>query len=429
MQGHNSERVSFIDVLRNKDFLALWLGQIISQIGDSFTFLALLITVNRLTGSTVAMGIMMISLTLPQLLFSFLAGVIVDRVDRKQVLIISDVLRGVLVLAFLTVRTAEQVYIFYIVGFLLSSVSVFFSPAKTAMIPRIVEGERNLLSANALSQTIRVVALIIGPALAGFAIAWLGATAAFIVDSVTYFASALAILSIRTSGKTADESKVGAAMVWRRVVEGFSYTLHNSTILGIIVTLLVGFLGVGAIEVLFVPYLQGEFGSGAEGVGFVQTAQGLGMLVGSVIVGNLAARFRLTRIIAWSIALLGVAIAACGLASGFVVIPLTTFVAGLSLAPLNASLSTLVQVTVPDEKLGRVGSVIDTTVTVSYLISMSAAAFLADAFGIRTVFVGAGIVTALSIIPALTMMKEPTTSSLRAPESMSQRSTEQLAEV
>jgi predicted MFS family arabinose efflux permease len=88
-----------------------------------------------------------------------------------------------------------------------------------------------------------------------------------------------------------------------------------------------------------------------------------------------------------------------------------------------------VQVTVPDEKLGRVGSVIDTTVTVSYLISMSAAAFLADAFGIRTVFVGAGIVTALSIIPALTMMKEPTTSSLRAPESMSQRSTEQLAEV
>ena len=62
MQGHNSERVSFIGVLRNRDFLALWLGQIISQIGDSFTFLALLITVNRLTGSTVAMGIMMISL-------------------------------------------------------------------------------------------------------------------------------------------------------------------------------------------------------------------------------------------------------------------------------------------------------------------------------------------------------------------------------
>jgi MFS family permease len=429
MQEHKSERVSFIDVLRNRDFLALWLGQIISQIGDSFTFLALLITVNRLTGSTVAMGVMMISLTLPQLLFSLVAGVIVDRVDRKWVMIISDLLRGVCVLAFLTVRTAEQVYIFYIVGFLLSSVSVFFLPAKTAMIPRIIKGDQELLSANALSQTVRVVALLVGPALAGFAIAWLGATVAFVVDSLTYFVSALAIVSIRTSGKTTDESRVGVAMVWRRLTEGFSYTLRNNTILGIVVTLLVAFLGVGAIEVLFVPYLQGEFGSGAEGVGFVQTAQGLGMLVGSVIVGNLAARFRLTRIIAWSIVLLGIAIVACGLASRFVIIPMTTFIAGLSLAPLNASLSTLMQVTVPDDKLGRVGSVVDTTVTVSYLVSMSGAAFLADALGIRAVFAGAGLVTVLSVLPALTMMREPETRTTRSPESVAQRSTEQLAEV
>jgi MFS family permease len=429
MQEHQSERVSFIDVLRNRDFLALWLGQIISQVGDSFTFLALLITVNRLTGSTVAMGLMMISLTLPQLLFSFLAGVVVDRVDRKWLMVTSDLLRGFCVLAFLTVRSAEQVYVLYIVGFLLSSVGVFFSPAKTAMIPRIIKDDQRLLSANALSQTIRVVALLIGPALAGFAIAWLGATVAFVVDSLTYFVSALAIVSIRTSGRTADESRVGVSMVWRRLAEGFSYTLHNSTILGIIVTLLVGFLGIGAIEVLFVPYLQGEFGAGAEGVGFVQAAQGLGMLVGSVIVGNLAARFRLTRIIAWTIALLGIAIVACGLASRFMIIPMTTFIAGLSLAPLNASLSTLMQVTVPDDKLGRVGSVVDTTVTVSYLVSMGGAAFLADALGIRAVFVGAGLVTVLSLLPALTMMREPGTGPPRPTESVGQRPTEQLAEV
>jgi MFS family permease len=429
MQEHNGEQASFVDVLRNRDFLALWLGQIVSQIGDSFTFLALLITVNRLTGSTVAMGLMMVSLTLPQLLFSFLAGVVVDRVDRKWVMIVSDLLRGVCVLAFLTVHTAEQVYVFYIVGFLLSSVGVFFSPAKTAMIPRIIKDDQRLLSANALSQTIRVVALLIGPALAGFAIAWLGATVAFVVDSLTYFVSALAIASIRTSGRTVDESRMGVAMVWRRLAEGFSYTLHNSTILGIIITLLVAFLGVGAIEVLFVPYLQGEFGSGAEGVGFVQAAQGLGMLVGSVIVGNLAARFRLTRIIAWTIALLGIAIVACGLASRFMIIPMTTFIAGLSLAPLNASLSTLMQVTVPDDKLGRVGSVVDTTVTVSYLVSMGGAAFLAGALGIRAVFVGAGLVTVLSVLPALTMMREPGARPPRPPESVGQPSTEQLAEV
>ncbi|MDH4208498.1 MAG: MFS transporter, partial [Anaerolineae bacterium] len=88
MSSANAKSASFADVLRNRNFLALWLGQVISQIGDSFTFLALLITVNRLTGSTVAMGLMTISLTLPQLVFSFLAGVVVDRVNRKHVMII-----------------------------------------------------------------------------------------------------------------------------------------------------------------------------------------------------------------------------------------------------------------------------------------------------------------------------------------------------
>jgi DHA3 family macrolide efflux protein-like MFS transporter len=387
--------------------MALWLGQVISQIGDSFTYLALLITVNRLTGSTIAMGIMVISLTLPQLVLSFVAGVIVDRVDRRHVMIVSDLLRGALVLAFITVRTADQIYLFYIVGLLLSSVSVFFSPAKTAMIPRLVQGDDQLLSANALSQTVRVVALLLGPALAGFAIAGLGTTIAFVVDSLSYVFSALAILTITVSGRTAHEGGTGLRTVWDQFAEGLSYAVRNNTILGIIVTFLVAFLGVGAIEVLFVPYLQGEFGAGPEGLGFVQTTQGIGMLLGSALVGNLAARFRLTRIIAWSIALLGAGIAFCGFVNYFAFIPLATFVAGLSLAPLNAALSTLVQVIVPDDKLGRVSSVVDTTVTVSYLISMSAAAFLADVFGMRNVIILSGLVTALSILPALTMMKEP----------------------
>jgi DHA3 family macrolide efflux protein-like MFS transporter len=407
MGSEKSERASFAEVLRNRNFLALWLGQAISQIGDSFTFLALLIMVNQLTGSTISMGMMMISLTLPQLVFSFLAGVIVDRLDRKKIMIFSDLLRGLLVLAFLTVRSAEQVYILYIVGFLVSTVSVFFWPARTAMIPRIVEGEAKLLSANALSQTTRVAAMLIGPALAGFLIAWLGASLAFVVDSLTYLVSAIAVLTMTTGGETLDQERLGTRMVWQRFTEGFSYMLRHSTVLGIIVTVMVGLLGIGAVEVLFVPFLQGEFGLGPEGLGFVQTTQGVGMLLGSVLIGNLAARFRLTRIIAWSLALLGIAVAACGLVHQFVFILIAVFVAGLGLPPLNAALTTLMQITVPDEKLGRVGSVVDTCTTLSYLISMGGAAFLADAFGMRTVLVGAGITTALSIFPALTMMKEP----------------------
>ncbi|MGB3906505.1 MAG: MFS transporter [Anaerolineae bacterium] len=428
MESGRNRRASFADVLRNRNFLALWLGQVISQIGDSFTFLALLITVYRLTGSTASMGLMMISLTLPQLVFSFLAGVLVDRVDRKKIMIFSDLLRALLVLAFLTVQTAQQIYVLFIVGFLVSTVSVFFWPAKTAMIPRMVEGEAKLLTANALSQTIRVAAMLIGPALAGLAIAWLGTSVAFMADSITYLASAVALMTITTRGETEDQERIGVTMIWQKFTEGFSYMLHHGTVLGIIVTLLVALLGVGAIEVLFVPYLQGEFGVGPEGLGFVQTAQGLGMLVGSVLIGNLASRFRLTRIVAWCIALLGVAVAASGLVSHFALILIALFAAGLALAPLNAALSTLMQITVPDDKLGRVGSVVDTTMTVSYLISMSGAAFLADAFGMRTVFVASGIITTLSVIPAFTMMKEPDSPIPEASEAKAVASTRQPAE-
>jgi DHA3 family macrolide efflux protein-like MFS transporter len=423
----STKRAPFADVLRNRDFLALWLGQVISQIGDSFTNLALLITVNRLTGSVAAMGLMLISLSVPQLVFSFLAGVVVDRVDRKRVMILSDLLRGLLVLAFVTVHTAEQVYLFYVVGFLLSSVSVFFTPAKTAMIPRIIKGDDKLLSANALSQTVRVVALLLGPVLAGLAIAWLGTTMAFVVDSVSYFVSAIAILTISTSGQIVDQAKSSLRLIWDRLAEGISYTRHNKTILGIIVTLLVAFLGVGAVEVLFVPYLQGEFGAGPEALGFVQTAQGLGMLVGSVLVGSLAARFRLTRIIAWHVAVLGAAVAFCSLVSELALIVLAMFVVGLTLAPVNAALSTLVQTTVPDAKMGRVSSVVDTTTVLSYLLSMGGAAFLADAFGVRNVLFAAGLVTALSFLPALTMMKEPETITPTPAESGAQPAQERLA--
>jgi DHA3 family macrolide efflux protein-like MFS transporter len=256
-----------------------------------------------------------------------------------------------------------------------------------------------------------------------------GTAPAFVVDSVTYFVSGMAILAIRTDGRIGDQERTSVHVIRDRLVEGLSYTVHNSTVLGITVTLLVGLLGVGAIEVLFVPYLQGEFGAGPEALGFVQTTQGIGMLLGSALIGGLAARFKLTRIIAWSVALLGAAIAVCGTLSHYALVPVLTFVVGLSLAPLNAALSTLMQVAVPDDKLGRVSSVVDTTGTVSYLISMGGAAFLADAMGIRTVFVAAGVITALSVVPALTMMKEPDKVARPEPEADDRRTRQQLVEV
>ena len=107
---------NFATALRHRHFRNLWLGQIVANIGNYFYFLALLISVNELTGSTLAMSLMTISFALPQLVFGMAAGVYVDRWDRRRVMILSDVLRGALVLLCLFVHDPQQVWIYYVVG-------------------------------------------------------------------------------------------------------------------------------------------------------------------------------------------------------------------------------------------------------------------------------------------------------------------------
>ena len=118
------------DLFRIRNYRLLWLGQILSDFGDSMTSLALLLMINRLTGSVTAMATMSIVLMLPRLLFGFIAGVYVDRLDRQKLMIYSYVVRGALVLGFLLVNTQEAIWVFYLIGFLQGCVATFFEPSR-----------------------------------------------------------------------------------------------------------------------------------------------------------------------------------------------------------------------------------------------------------------------------------------------------------
>ncbi len=134
-------------LFRNRNFVALWLGQMVSFIGDYFNWIAVPIIVERLTGSALMVGLSVISNALPMLFLGPVAGVFVDRWDRKWTMIVSDLLRGLLVLLCLLVQTAEQVWIYYGVGFLMSCVSRFFYPSQNAVLPHIVPVRKSSKSA------------------------------------------------------------------------------------------------------------------------------------------------------------------------------------------------------------------------------------------------------------------------------------------
>jgi len=408
-----SEKVSFFDVLRNRHFLALWLGQVISNVGDYFYFLAVPIAVNRLTGSTTAMALSMMSIFLPQLLFGLVAGVFVDRWDRKWTMIVADLLRGLIVLLCLTIRSADQVWIFFLVGFLVSSASRFFFPARSAAIPLIVK-KNELMVANGLSQITQTVALIAGSALAGFAIGFWGEQVAFIADSISYFISAVLILTITvphnlssSPGKQPGSGQLRA--VWQEMVMGLSFIKGSQVLVGVLMSLGVIQLGIGAMQVIWVPFFQNYFGVGPEGLGIVDSAQGFGMAVGAIAIGFLAARLKRKTIIGVGITAIGGLVALMGLSPVFVLVLGLSFVLGLFLSPVQAALSTVIQLAVPDDKMGRVNSAIGTASSMAMLISMAVVGMIGDVVGLRLIYVVSGAIIALGGAASLFFIPESET--------------------
>ena len=435
-------QVAYGRLFRNRSFMALWLGQTISFIGDYFYWLAIPIMVERLTGSSLLVGLSVISSALPMLVLGPVAGVFVDRWDRKRTMIVSDVVRASLVLICLTVRTPDQIWIYYVVAFLMSSVSRFFFPAQNAALPLIVRDRDDLLAANGLMQIVQTLGLLIGPALAGFSIALWGEQVAFLVDSATFLASAAAILTMTVPRTTAVRQVAKAAggelaAVWAELREGVLYLFGNRTMVGVLLCLSVVQLGIGAINVTWVPFMQRTFHLGPEGLGAVDTAQGLGMALGGVALGFVAARFGKRDLAGWSILFIGGMIALIGLSPPWslvnvfpglgieaelalmtvgerllhmpLMLLLYSMLLGVALVPAQSALMTMMQLAVPDLKRGRVGSALNALTTAAGLFSMAVAAALGEFIELRMIYVVAGVITAAAGLVGLLVLVEPET--------------------
>ena len=436
------DQVAYGRLRRNRSFMALWIGQTISFIGDYFYWLAIPIMVERLTGSALLVGLSVISSALPMLVLGPIAGVFVDRWDRKRTMIIADILRALLVLLCLTVRTPEQVWVYYVVGFLMSCVSRFFFPSQNAVLPLIVPDKNDLLAANGLMQIVQTMGLLVGPALAGFSIGMWGEQVAFLVDSGTFILSALAI-SIMTVPRTtvghqaAQGTRSELSAMWNELREGVIYLFGSRTMVGVLLCLGVVQLGLGAINVIWVPFMQRTFGLGPEGLGAVDTAQGLGMALGGIGLGLVVARVTKRQMAGWSIIFIGLMIALMGLAPSLslatlfpalgadgamvdmtvgqrllhmpLALLLYSLLLGVALVPAQSALMTMMQLAVPDLKRGRVGSALNALTTAAGLVSMAVVAASGEVVGLRAIYVAAGAVIGVAGVVGLVVLEEPET--------------------
>jgi MFS family permease len=408
------------NLLHNRSFVALWAGQAISSIGDYFTLLAVPIFVNRLTGSVMLVGFSFLSVALPALVLGPVAGVFVDRFDRRKVMIVSDVLRGLLTLALLTVRDAGQVWVVYLVGFLVSCAAQFFMPARGAALPLIVRDPDDWLAANAAMRIIQTVGMLAGPALAGISIGLWGEQVAFIADGASFLLSALAVTLVAVPraapgtdahGPASFSGGAGAATsilaVWADLREGMATLAGSRATLGILVCMTMASLGFSTVNMIWIPYLQRDFGVGAAGLGIADAALGVGMLASGLATGAIARRASKKALSAGGVAFEGLLYLSIPLLPSFPWIIAWQFIGGLALTPMQSALDTIMQMAVPDAKRGRVGASLNASYSAAGMLSMAFAALFGEAIGLRRVFAIVGLVTLGAGLLGFWMIREP----------------------
>jgi MFS family permease len=381
------------DVLRIPAFRRLWLAQAISDAGDGLTLLTLMLLVNELTGSTLALAVVSIALAIPPLTIGLVAGTYADRFDRRRIMIVADLLRAVVVLGFILVGSADLVPLLVVLAFVQASIGTFFTPARGALMPRVVPAE-GLLVANSITQATRVIAGVIGTALAGVIVGVAGVTwPAFVVDAITFLASAALVTGVAADlGRPATGAAHPGASTRGAVAEGLRVVAGSRVLWTTLLALAISMFGLGAVNVLFLPLLVTVLEVNPAWLGAVELAQSASMILAAGLVAVLAARLRPTTIVTVGILAAGVLVGLTGAATSVWHVIVLLFGIGWFITPLQASVVTIMQVNVPDAARGRVMSTLQASMSGASVASMALAGVFGDLLGIREVFFAAAVI-------------------------------------
>ena len=356
----------YVELLRrNRDFRLLWLGQVISQLGDWFDTIALFTLVLRLTGSGRAVGLVLVARFLPSVVLSPLSGVLADRFNRRHIMIASDAVRAVVVLGFLFVRRPEHLPLLYALTILQLAFSAFFEPARSAAIPSIVRS-RDLVTANTISSVTWSAMLTLGAAIGGPVTDLFGTDAAFVIDSITYFVSALFIVSLklprRPRARPRARLTIAKALGFTDTLEGLRYVWKRPRVLALLMVKPAWGMG-GGILTLLPVFGETVFrfgiragGSAALGMSILYAARGIGTAIGPIVARRVASGPRAERQRAIGVSFLsgGVFYVLFGVSTNFALALFMLMLAHMGGSVLWGFSTVLLQSAVEDDFRGRV---------------------------------------------------------------------------
>jgi len=348
--------LSAFPAFRSRNFRLYFIGQIVSMIGTWLQMVALGWLVLEMTGSAFQVGMVAAASSLPTLFLSLFGGVIVDRYDRRKILLFTQAASMVLaiVLALFTLTGTVTVPVIMVLAFLLGCIGSVATPAIQAFLSEMVDREQ-LHSAVALNSAIFNASRVIGPAIAGFMISWVGTGGAFMSNGLSYLAVIAALLAIRTvSRRTAPLAKQSPL---ESIRDGLSYTWGHPLLRTIVLFVsVVSIFGWSFMSMLPVVAKQ-TFGLGSEGMGLLFSAFGTGSLSGTVLVSMLSGRIRSDVMVIGGILVFGLALTAFTFAEEEGIAMLFLFLSGIGMLSAFATMTATVQSLVEERYRGRVMSI------------------------------------------------------------------------
>jgi MFS family permease len=406
------DSLTYIQLLRrNRSFRRLWWGQVISELGNWFNFIAGLGLVRMVShGDAGVTTIMLLARMVPFTVFAPLAGAFADRWSRRMVMIVSDFARVAVALGFLLVRRPEDLWIAYLCTALLSFFMSFFEAAKSAAMPNIT-GERDLLAGNALMFSSRFLLMSLGAALGGWTAANVGYRAAFIVNAVSFLGSALSVWLIpeketKQLGLELDTSGTGKrASYWSDIREGWSYIVSHAPVAAILAINVLWASGGGAVNLIMdrlggIVFVGQRGVSGDSGVAALYFAGGLGLFIGMMIARRLGHYFaflgKTPAFIGWGLLLQGFLFALIGVMPNLWSACLFLFLGRIVLGAEFGVQDTLLMRLVPDKLRGRVITTDRATELLTWSLSTSVAGWSLRAITPRTLTIVSGLLSAIS---------------------------------
>ena len=406
--------IKFFQNKDNRKFFSFWLAQLISQFGDRVYQMALVgLMAARHPGSTVELAKLLSFTIIPVFTIGPIAGVYIDRWNRRNTLFVCDFIRGVLVLfmAFYLMHL-PVIWPVYVAVFVIFSFSRFYVPAKMSFIPEIVRQE-DLHIANSLVTTTGMIALVLGALLGGIIVEYAGPFGGFLWDALAYFISGLLVFSISTFRHPLPDSHafiVGTQRmlqaersVWHEIREGIGYIRSQKEISFVFFMMSILFAAAGSIYVVIIIFVQQAFHSITRDLGFLAVPLGVGLFLGSLCYGRWGRKIPAFKTIFWSLVLGGAMIVLFaslveGTHNRWLAMGLS-LVLGFVVGPVVIASNTAVNQFASRAMSGKVFAALEFVMYLAFLVAMLATSCLADyiarvwiLIGVGGIFLGVGVV-------------------------------------